>query len=62
MSELPYVVLNPVFNQWKTPPVWYEYERVNENGTIYFKRKETYELKVYCCTSSDYIKKYISLS
>jgi len=57
-----YVVLNPLFSMFKKPPVWYEYERVNENGIIYFKRKEIYDLKVYGCTSSDYIKKYISLS
>jgi len=49
---------------FKKPPVWYEYERVEdkESGAIFFKRKETYELKVYGCLHSEYIKKYISLN
>lgn len=56
-----YVVLNPVFNQWKKPPVVYEYVRVEDTGLNYFKKKETYELRVYGCTQDIYLKKFISL-
>ncbi len=63
-SRCEYVVLNPVFSMFKKPPVWYEYERVEEkeSGAIMWRPKETYELKAYGCLHSEYIKKYISLS
>ena len=57
----PYLVLNPVFSMFKTPPVWYEYERVVEDGFVKFKSKPTYELKVYGCLQDEYLKKVISL-
>ena len=60
-SRCDYVVLNPVFNMWPKPPVWYQYERVEQDGHIHFKAKPTYELKVYGCLHDEYIKKYITL-
>ena len=63
-SKMEYIVLNPVFSMFKKPPVWYEYVRVDDkkSGAIYFKKKDAYELRVYGCTHSNYIKKYISLN